>query len=63
MPQTKAHDFTKSGDINALDEYLNNNPNSKKQYEFNKKIIDFKFIPTKYFNNVIKLFLTIKLIK
>ena len=27
MPQTKAHDYTNSGDINALDEYLNNNPN------------------------------------
>ena len=37
-------------------EYLNSNPESKKQYEFNKKIIDFNNIPKIYFNKVTKLF-------
>jgi 5'-3' exonuclease len=38
-----------------LTEYLNNNPEAKKQYEFNKRMIDFNNIPKKYRNEVIKL--------
>jgi 5'-3' exonuclease len=39
-----------------LKEYLELNPEAKKQYEFNKKMIDFKNIPKKYFNKITKLF-------
>ena len=34
--------------------YLDDNPNVKKQYEINQKMIDFNFIPKKYYNKVIK---------
>ena len=37
-----------------LIEYLNLNPDSKKQYELNKKMIDFNNIPPKYYNKIIK---------
>ena len=36
-----------------LHKYLNINPNAKKQYDFNKNIIDFNNIPKKYFNIII----------
>lgn len=39
-----------------LNEYLELNPDAKKQYEFNKKMIDFKNIPKTYYNKVSKLF-------
>ena len=39
-----------------LKEYLESNPDAKKQYEFNKKMIDFKNIPKLYYNKVSKLF-------
>ena len=39
-----------------LKEYLESNPDAKKQYEFNKKMIDFKNIPKMYVNKVNKLF-------
>lgn len=39
-----------------LKEYLDSNPEAKKQYEFNKKMIDFKNIPKIYVNKVNKLF-------
>jgi 5'-3' exonuclease len=39
-----------------LNEYLSSNPDAKKQYEFNKKMIDFENIPKLYFNKVVKLF-------
>jgi 5'-3' exonuclease len=42
---------------NLLEEYLNNNIESKKQYEINKKMIDFNFIPNEYFNKVIEQFI------
>lgn len=42
--------------VEKLNEYLDKNPDSKKQYEINKKMIDFKNIPKKYFNKVTKLF-------
>lgn len=42
-----------------LEDYLNSNPDAKKQFEFNKKMIDFKNIPkaliTKVLNNYNKL--------
>ena len=37
-----------------LIEYLNLNPESKKQYELNKKMIDFNNIPPKFYNKIIK---------
>jgi len=39
-----------------LNEFLNNNSYSKKQYEFNKKMIDFNYIPKNYYIKVIKIF-------
>ena len=39
-----------------LNEYLESNPDAKKQYEFNQKMIDFKNIPKLYYNKVTKLF-------
>jgi len=39
-----------------LNEYLESNPDAKKQYKFNQKMIDFKNIPKIYYNKVIKLF-------
>lgn len=39
-----------------LNEYLNANPDAKKQYEFNKKMIDFNNIPNLYMVKVTKLF-------
>jgi 5'-3' exonuclease len=40
-----------------LQEYLNSNINIKNQYELNKKLIDFKYIPPLYREQVIKLYL------
>ncbi len=39
-----------------LNEYLESNPNAKKQYEFNIKMIDFRKIPKIYYNKVIKIY-------
>jgi 5'-3' exonuclease len=39
-----------------LNEYLNLNPEGKKQFEFNKKMIDFNNIPIKYYEQVVFLF-------
>lgn len=39
-----------------LEEYLNENPDAKKQYESNKNMIDFKNIPKIYINKVEKLY-------
>lgn len=39
-----------------LEDYLNVNPDAKKQYESNKKMIDFKNIPKMYINKVEKLY-------
>ena len=39
-----------------LEEYLNSNPEARKQFEFNKKMIDFRNIPKTYSNKVIKQF-------
>jgi 5'-3' exonuclease len=39
-----------------LNEYLESNPDAKKQYEFNKKMIDFRNIPKSYYNKVTKIF-------
>lgn len=39
-----------------LNEYLESNPDAKKQYEFNKKMIDFRNIPKLYYNKVVKLY-------
>jgi 5'-3' exonuclease len=36
-----------------LELYLDNNANAKKKYEFNKKMIDFNYIPKKYYNKII----------
>jgi len=41
-------------DKKLLDIYLSENPKVKKQYEINKKMIDFNFIPKKYYNKIIK---------
>ena len=37
-----------------LETYIGSNNDAKKQYELNKKMIDFKNIPKKYFDKVIK---------
>ena len=39
-----------------LEEYLNSNPDAKKQFEFNKKMIDFKNIPKTLVNKVLSQF-------
>jgi 5'-3' exonuclease len=39
-----------------LQEYLNSNTEAKKQFEFNKKMIDFSYIPKIYSTKVIKQF-------
>ena len=39
-----------------LKKYLENNPESIKQYNKNKLMIDFNNIPKKYYNKIIKLF-------
>ena len=39
-----------------FEEYLENNIQSKAQYEKNKLMIDFNNIPKKYFNKIIKIF-------
>ena len=39
-----------------LNEYLESKSDAKKQYEFNKKMIDFRNIPKLYYNKVIKLY-------
>lgn len=39
-----------------LFEYLDLNPDAKKQYEINKKMVDFRNIPKIYINKVIKMF-------
>jgi len=39
-----------------LEEYLKSNPEAKKQFDFNRKMIDFKNIPKIYSNKVIKNF-------
>lgn len=36
--------------------FLNDNPESKRQYEFNRKMIDFKNIPKVYYDKVVKLY-------
>jgi len=38
-----------------LEKYLNNNPEYKKKYNLNKKLIDFNFIPKKYNKKVFKI--------
>jgi 5'-3' exonuclease len=43
-----------------LNEYLESNLHAKKQYEFNKKMIDFKNIPKIYYNKVQKLYTKLK---
>ena len=43
---------------NILLKYLNDNQESKKQYEINKKMIDFNNIPSEYYNKVINIFTT-----
>jgi hypothetical protein len=40
----------------VLNEYLNKNIEAKKKYKFNQKIIDFNYIPTKYYDKVINKF-------
>ena len=37
-----------------LNEYLSKNPEAKKQYEFNQKMINFENIPKKYYNMAVK---------
>ena len=37
-------------------EFLDTNPSAKIQYEFNKKMIDFKNIPNVYYKKVVKIF-------
>jgi 5'-3' exonuclease len=44
---------------NILLKYLNDNPESKKQYEINKKMIDFNNIPSEYYNKIINIFTTL----
>lgn len=39
-----------------LFEYLEMNPDAKKQYDINKKMVDFRNIPKMYINKVIKMF-------
>lgn len=39
-----------------LNKYLESNLDAKNQYEFNKKMIDFRNIPKTYYNNVVKSF-------
>uniref|UniRef100_A0A6C0EE51 5'-3' exonuclease domain-containing protein n=1 Tax=viral metagenome TaxID=1070528 RepID=A0A6C0EE51_9ZZZZ len=41
---------------NILDNYLSINFKAKKQYELNKLMIDFNYIPKKHYNNIIKYF-------
>jgi len=41
-----------------LTEFLNNNPDIKIKYLHNSKMIDFNYIPKKYFNSIIKKYLT-----
>ena len=43
-----------------LKEFLETNIESKKQYDKNVLMIDFNNIPTKYFNKIIKLYISIK---
>jgi 5'-3' exonuclease len=37
-----------------FNEYLSENPKMKKQYEVNQRMIDFNFIPKKYYDKIIK---------
>ena len=39
-----------------LNEYLENNPDAKKQFDINKKMIDFNYIPKIYYNKIIKMY-------
>lgn len=39
-----------------LNDFLESNLEAKKQYEHNKKMIDFNYIPEKYYNKIINLF-------
>ena len=43
-------------DNDILNKYLNINQEAKEQYDLNKKIIDFHYIPKKYINIVINKF-------
>ena len=43
-------------DKKLLDKYLSENPIVKKKYETNQKMIDFNFIPKKYYNKIINLY-------
>jgi len=46
-------------DDDILNEYLNKNIKAKEKYTFNQKIIDFNYIPTKYYNKVVNKFIKI----
>lgn len=46
-------------DSELLSQYLSNNPESKKQYEINQKMIDFNYIPKEYFNIITKKFVSL----
>ena len=42
-----------------LNKYLSINQNAKKQYDFNKQMIDFNYIPKKYYNIIISYYLSL----
>lgn len=44
---------------NKLNNYLENNPDSKKQYDVNKKMIDFNYIPNEFVIKVIDKFINL----
>jgi len=46
-------------DSEKLNKYLNDNPEAKEKYIHNTKMIDFNYIPSQYFNIVVKKFLEI----
>jgi 5'-3' exonuclease len=48
-------------DNEKLIKYLDENPDIKKKYELNQKLICFDFIPSKFKNNIIKEFIKLKL--
>jgi 5'-3' exonuclease len=41
-------------DSKVLESYLISNPKIKKKYELNQSLIDFNYIPKKYYKNIIK---------
>ena len=47
-------------DKKLLELYLSENPKIKKKYEVNQQMIDFNFIPKKYYNKIIKEYNEIK---